>query len=210
MTAQARPRTPAALIDELADRIAATRPGQRLRVAIDGAPAAEPDALADALIDPVRVRGRDARVIRTDDFLRPASLRLELGRTNPDSFYERWLDDSGLRREVLSRLGPDGDGEILPTLWDAHTDRATRAAYQPVPAGGVVLVSGALLLGGLPFDLTIHLALSAAALARRTAPDQQWTLPAYARYEAEVGPDHIADVVVRADDPRHPAIMYPA
>jgi hypothetical protein len=70
-----------------------------------------------------------------------------------------------------------------------------------------VLVDGCLLLGrGLPFDLTVHLRLSAAALARRTPAEQRWTLPAYARYEAEVDPDRVADVVVRLDDPRHPAI----
>jgi hypothetical protein len=31
-------------------------------------------------------------------------------------------------------------------------------------------------------------------------------LPAYERYRGEVDPDRIADVVVRIDDPRHPAV----
>lgn len=206
--ARARPVTPDRLVAELADRIASCRPGHRLRVAVDGADAAAPDALAEALVDPVRVRGRPVRVVRTADFLRPASLRLELGRTNPDSYYERWLDDGGLRREVLDRLGPGGDGRILPTLWDPEADRATRAGYQPVPPDGVVLVAGPLLLGtGLPFDLTVHLALTPAALARRTPPERHWTLPAFARYETEVSPADLADLVVRVDDPRHPALV---
>ena len=193
---------------ELADRIAACQPEHRLRVAIDGADAADPGALAEQLVGPVRVRGRPAQVIRTSDFLRPASLRLELGRTNPDSYYERWLDDGGLRREVLDRLEPDGDARILPTLWDPVTDRATRADYQALPPAAVVLVAGPLLLGaGLPFDLTVHLALTPAALARRTPSDQHWTLPAFERYEVEVSPADIADVVVRLDDPRHPAVV---
>jgi hypothetical protein len=200
--------TPERLVEELANRIAACLPEHRLRVAIDGADAADPGALAEQLVDPVRVRGRPAQVIRTSDFLRPASLRLELGRTNPDGYYERWLDDGGLRREVLDRLGPDGDGRILPTLWDPVTDRATRADYQPVPPGAVVLVAGPLLLGaGLPFDLAVHLALSPAALTRRTPPERRWTLPAFDRYEAEVSPADIADVVVRVDDPRRPALV---
>lgn len=211
MTTQARPLTPARLLDELADRIASTHPDRWLRVALDGPAAADPDALAHALVDPVRVRGRAARVILASDFLRPASTRLELGHTNPDSFYERWLDESGLRREVLSRLSPTGSGDILPRLWDPHTDRATRADYEPVPPGAAVIVSGALLLGsGLPFDLTIHLALSPAALARRTPAAQRWTLPAYTRYQAEVDPRALADVVIRSDDPNHPAVAYPA
>ena len=56
-------------------------------------------------------------------------------------------------------------------------------------------------------DVTVHLVLSSAALARRTDPALRWTLPAFARYAAEVAPASFADVVVRADDPRHPALV---
>jgi hypothetical protein len=205
---QVRPITRTRLVEEVAERIAGYRPAERVRVAIDGPPPAEPDALADALVDPLRVRGRASLRIRSSDFLRPASLRFEAGRTNPDALYERWLDESGLRREVLDRLRPGGDGRVLPSLWDPETDRATRAPYVAVPADGALLVSGALLLGsGLPFDLTVHLSLSPAALARRTALADRWALPAYARYEAEVRPASVADVVVRLDDPRRPAVV---
>lgn len=203
-----RPITPQALVEELADRIAAAPAGGWLRVAVDGAPAGGPDRLAAALVDPLRVRGRPARPIPADGFLRPASVRLELGRQDPDGYYERWLDLPGLRREVLDPLGPGGTGRVLPSLWDPATDRATRAGYLTVPPGGVVLVSGALLLGaGLPFDLTVHLALSPATLARRTDPEHRWTLPAFARYQREVAPERVAGIVVRTDDPDHPAIV---
>jgi hypothetical protein len=203
-----RPLSTPRLVQELAERIAGRRRGQRLRVAIDGAAAAEPGALADALLDPLRVRGRAARHIPAAGFLRPASVRLELGRTNPDSFYERWLDEPGLRREVLDPAGPAGGGRVLPSLWNPVTDRATRAEYVSVPEGGVVLVSGALLLGaGLPFDFAVHLALSPAALARRTPAGEHWTLPALDRYGQEVAPEGFADVVVRVDDARRPAVV---
>jgi hypothetical protein len=77
-----------------------------------------------------------------------------------------------------------------------------------VPPGGVVVVSGALLLGaGLDVDLAVHLAQSPAALARRADPSLAWTLPAYERYAQEVMPELIADVVVRVDDPNHPALV---
>jgi hypothetical protein len=202
-----RPVSPAALVDELADRISG-HAGPWCRVAIDGAPAAAPQRLAAALVDPLRVRGRAARHVSTSDFLRPASVRFEVGRQNPDAYYEHWWDTSGLRREVLDPVRPGGTGRILSTLWDAETDRATRAGYVPVPPGGVVLVSGPLLLGGeLQFDLTVHMALSLAALARRTDPELAWTLPAFARYAAEVAPETFADIVVRVDDPRRPALV---
>jgi len=203
-----RPVSIDVLVEELADRLAATATDARLRVAVDGADAADPAALADALVGPLRVRGRSAVRVRTGDFLRPASLRLEFGRTNPDSFYLGWLDEAGLRREVLDPAGPGGSGRIVTRLWDARTDRATREPYRELPPDAVVIVSGPLLLGsGLPFDATVHLHLSAAALERRTEPEQRWTLPAFARYGAEVDPAAFADLVVRLDDPRRPAVV---
>ena len=196
------------LVEELADRFAAGNPGGRMRVAIDGAPAAEPGRLADALVDPLRVRGRPVVRVATDDFLRPASVRLEYGRTNPDAFYAGWLDEAGLRREVLDPAGPGGSGRIVRRLWDARLDRATREPYTQLAPTAVVLVSGSLLLGaGLPFDATVHLELSPAALHRRTDPELRWTLPAYARYGTEVDPAGWADVVVRVDDARRPALV---
>jgi hypothetical protein len=205
---RARPISPERLVEELCDRIAAAPGDRRLRVAIDGAPAAAPGELADALVDPLRVRGRDAVRVAAGDFLRPASLRLEFGRDDPDVFYDEWLDEGGLVREVLAPLAPGGSAKVLPSLWDSVRDRATRAQYRHVAQGGVLLLDGTLLLGrGLPFDLTVHLSLSAGALARRTPGDQAWTLPAYARYEAEVGPVAAADVAVKVDDPRHPALI---
>lgn len=203
------PVTPDRLVREVAGRLAATLPTARLRVAVDGPAAAEPDRLAEALIDPVRVLGRPVLHVRADDFLKPASVRLEPGRTNPDAYYGR-LDEAGLRREVLAPAGPGGSGWVLPTLWDAATDRASRAAYVQLSADAVVLVSGAFLLGGvLTFDLTVHLVLSPAALRRRTRPEEAWTLPAYDRYDREVDPASFADVVVRLDDPGHPALVAP-
>ncbi|SCG50376.1 uridine kinase [Micromonospora halophytica] len=223
-----RPISPERLVAELTERVlaaadlaaaaspsgagpAAEQPPPRLRVAVDGPPAADPDRLADALVDPLRAGGRPVLRIRAEDFLRPASVRYEHGRTNPDAYYEGWTDEAGLRREVLEPAGPGGSGRVVPSLWDDRADRASRAPYLELPAGAVLLVSGALLLGGgLPFDLAVHLALSPAALARRTDPQLRWTLPAFHRYADEVDPASFADVVVRVDDPRHPALVEPA
>ncbi|BAL90632.1 putative phosphoribulokinase/uridine kinase [Actinoplanes missouriensis 431] len=196
------------LVEDLADRLASRESDTRIRVAVDGPDAADPARLADALADPLRVRGRPVVRVATSDFLRPASLRLEFGRTNPDSFYNGWFDEAGLTRELLVPAAPEGSGRVLTRLWDAGRDRSARQPYEELPACAIVLVSGPLLLGsGLPFDVTVHLELSAAALERRTAEDQRWTLPAFRRYADEVAPETFADVVVRVDDPRRPAIV---
>ncbi|MFC4061737.1 uridine kinase [Planomonospora corallina] len=203
-----RPISLPSLVERLADRIAAAPRDSWVRVAVDGAPAARPGDLADALAGPLRLRGREVMRVSAWDFLRPASLRFEHGKTDPDAFYEDWLDAGGLTREVLAPLDPGGSGRVLPSLWNTVTDRATRAPYVTLPPGAVLLVDGALLLGRwLPFDLTVHLRLSPGALARRTGPETAWTLPAYERYELEAEPAETADVVVRMDDPRHPAIV---
>ncbi|MEU9041568.1 MULTISPECIES: uridine kinase [unclassified Kitasatospora] len=207
---QVRPISPAKLAELLADRITALpdAAGRRLRVAVDGAAAARPEALADALVEPLRLRGRPTLRVSAADFLRPASIRLEYGHHDADAFHDLWLDDGALLREVLDPLEPGGSGRVLPSLRDPVTDRSTRAPYARLPPGGVLLLDGRLLLGRwLPLDLTVHLALTPAALARRTPADQQWTLPAFARYEAETAPAEAADITIRMDDPRHPALV---
>ena len=211
---RAQPLTPAALVDRLVEVVHRTalaagtgKETQRLRVAVDGAPPTQPSGLADALVGPLRGLGRDVVRVSAEDFLRPASVRWEHGRRDPDGYYEDRLDVGALAREVLDPLGPGGSGRYLPTFWDVARDRATRAGYLVAPPRAVLVLDGTLLLGRwLDLDLTVHLALRPESLARRTPSDERWSLPAFARYAEEVRPDEVADVVVRVDDPRHPAL----
>jgi len=188
--------------------VAAEPSSSPVRVAIDGPPWSGLD-LVSPLPALFTAAGRTSYVVRVHDFLRPASFRLERGRDDPDAFYEDSVDLGALQREVLEPVSPGGSGRLLPTLWDAERDRATRASYVDVPPAGVVVVDGWFLLGaGLSFDVTVHVALSPAARARRVpADDAARELPAWDRYDAEVRPAEWADLVVRADDPAHPALV---
>lgn len=201
-----RPISRSVLTELLAD-LAASRPGY-VRIGIDGADATDPGGLADGLVEPLRLRGRPVVRVDAADHLRPASLRFERGRTDSDSFYDDWLDGDGLRREVLDPLEPDGSGRIRPARWDPVNDRARRDPFVDAAPGTVLILSGPLLLGrGLPLELSVHLHASSAALRRRTGPALTWTLPAYQRYDEEVAPADWADVVVRVEDPNHPALI---
>jgi hypothetical protein len=161
---------------------------------------------AAALIDPIRARGRPVAQVRAATFWRDASLRLEMGREDVESYLD-WLDADALRREVLDAAARGG--HYLPSLRDPRTNRSTREQVRRVEPGLVLLVSGSLLLRhGLPFDRTVHISMSPSARARRTPAGEAWTLPAYDAYDADVRPVDRADVVIKLDDPRHPAIRW--
>lgn len=205
MAGDFRPMDRDGLAGYLAGRVP-ERPG-RARVVVDGAPPTGPVALAAAVAGLLRDSGREALAVDAEDFLRPASVRLELGRTDPDMYLDGWLDEPALRREVLGPAATGGTGRVLARLRDAARDRAYRD--RPVDLGddGVVLLAGGRLLGrGLPADLTVHLRMSRTALERRLPADLAWTAPAYARYDAEGDPGSWADVLVTADHPERPAV----
>ena len=199
-----QPSTPAGVVDAVVSLIS-IRPG-RLRVAIDGAPAADPVLLAEQVV--LELAPRCAVLVRAHHFWRQASLRLEDGRHDADAWLDHWLDESALRREVLDPCATTG--RVLPALRDPVTDRSLRSAHVELPPDGVVIVAGSVLLcRGLPFDVAVHVQLTHAALARRTPESQGWTLPALARYERERNPAALADLVVRWDDPLRPALVRP-
>ncbi len=191
-----QPRTVAALHGGLAAQVA--RLADRARVVLDGVGSGE---LMDGILAELPIHGRMPLSVRGVDFLRPAGERFEYGREDVDAFRTGWLDAGALRREVFA--DPAG---CLPALWDARRDRSARARPVPVPPRGVVLVAGLFLLGlDLPADLTVHLALSPAALLRRGVA--AWQLPAFASYDAQVRPEEVSDLVVRAEDPLRPALL---
>ncbi len=201
------PITPTLLAGRLA-RLLTERasPEHPVRFGVDAPACAAIGPLIGQLTELLQAAGRPVAVVDSREFYRDASLRLEYGRTDVESFYSGWLDAAALQREVLSTLAVDGS--YLPSLRDPVSNRSTRAERRTLPAQGVVLVTGELLLGtGLAFDLVAHCAVSRQARRRRTPDELQWTLPALDRYDIDVDPSAVADVVIRYDDPAHPALL---
>jgi hypothetical protein len=184
------------------------------RVGVDGAVPADRALVADAVRAAVEAAGRPVLRVRSEDFWRPRSLRLEHGPADPDSAYAVWVDHAALRREVLDPLGPGrgpGPPRWLPTLWDAEADRATRAAVREALPGSVAVVDGPFLLRpetADAFDLCVHLQTSPEALARRLHGDElARTAGAWQRYLDEAAPQDRADVVLRFERPTRPALV---
>jgi hypothetical protein len=189
------------LVELIARRILELR--GRVVIAIDGADAAEPVAVAVQVATALRDTGRSAEVVSLHDYVRPASLRMEFGRDDELSYRTAWFDYEALRREIIDPLHEHG--RWLPALWNETTDRSARAAVRTAPADLVLLLAGPMLLGrALNFDLTIRLDMSEPALHRRTPPDTQWTIQALTHHDRE-NPES-PTLFVRWDHPNRPAL----
>ncbi|WP_159837967.1 hypothetical protein [Nocardia sp. CY41] len=172
-------------------------------IAVDGADAADPVALARRIVAALRDTGRSADVVSLHDYVRPASLRMEFGRTDEMSYRTTWFDYAALRREVIDALR--GHGRWLPALWDEAADRSARAAIRTALPATTLVVAGPMLAGRrLDADVTVRLDLSEAALHRRTPPEAQWTIPALLRHDAEN--PFAPTFFVRWDHPDRPAL----
>lgn len=195
------PISPAALADLIAARAGGYR--RRVCIGISAAAAAAPLDLAAEVAARLRVDGRPAAVVSLSDFVRPASLRLEHGRTDPHSYRSRWFDYGALDREVVRALHERH--RWLPRLWDEAGDRSARARRVEAPDGQVLVVAGPMLLGrGLAFDVTVHLVMSRAALDRLTPEEDRWTITPLLEHDDAAAAQ--ADIVVRYDHPDRPAM----
>jgi hypothetical protein len=176
------------------------------RVAFDGPRCAGLHGLAEAVGERLRAAGRPVSLIDSQHFYRDAALRLEYGKTDVESFYSGWLDVGALNREVLAPVAESG--RYLPSLRDPATNRSTRAEPSSLARSGILIVTGELLLGiGLAFDVTLHAAISRPARRRLAGPEWSWTLPAFDRYDIDLDPSAQAELVLRYDDPQHPALF---
>ncbi|MGK8523148.1 hypothetical protein ACRS6B_17025 [Nocardia asteroides] len=174
-----------------------------LVIAVDGADAADPVAIAHRIVEALRGAGRSADVVSLHDYVRPASLRMEFGRTDETSYRTAWFDYAAVRREVVNALR--AHGRWLPALWDEAADRSARAAIRTAPPATTILLAGPMLAGRrLEADSSLRLDLSEATLRRTTPPDAQWTIPALLRHDAEN--PYTPDFFVRWDHPERPAL----
>ncbi|PRY15123.1 uridine kinase [Kineococcus rhizosphaerae] len=176
---------------------------------VDGAVDADTRWYAEHLVAALRALARPVLVADWRGFWRPRSLRFEFGRDDPDTYYDSWLDVPGVYRELLAPLGEPSGRRWVESLYDPQTDRASRAPRQDAPDDAVLVFAGSFLLKDdvrWGFDAVVHLTTSDAAIRRRVpAEDAARVLGGWNRYLAEDSPADAAAVVLRCEDPRHPA-----
>ncbi len=201
-----RPLTPDRLVDALAAAVDGLGP-TRQRVAIDGAEEVGAHLLADAVAERLSGLGRQTVRICTQWWWRPASVRLEWGRTDVDMLLGGWLDAAALTREVLDPLAAAGSGRYLRRLRDPNVDRSIRERSANAGPQAVMVLDGPfLLVQPLPLDVVVHLQVGPAALRRAMTGDRAWWLEAFHRYHQQFDPAGQADLVVAYDHPGSPAL----
>lgn len=185
--------------------------GTAVRLGVDAAVPADGEHVADAVAAALADRGAAVLRVRARDWLRPRSVRLAAGPRDAATAWTSEVDHLGLLREVLDPLGPGGAGTWLPALWDEAADRAVRAPRRTAPAGSVLVLDGPFLLRwetADALDLVVHLLVSDAAVHRRLGGDAAVRRTgAWALYREETDPAPRADVVLRAEDLRRPALV---
>jgi uridine kinase len=203
------------VLDRLADLVVATRPADRVRVAVDGVDASGKTTLADRLAEIVGARRPVARA-SVDAFHRPRAERYRRGRASVDGCYEDTFDLPALRERLLL---PFGAGRpYVCAVFDHARDQPVDAPPQTAPAGAVLLVDGVFLQRPElpPWDLVVHLQVPDAEVLRRAVVRDGGDpaeverlyrtryLPAQRLYEQRCRPAERAHVVLDNRDPAQP------
>ena len=206
------PVTPARLVEELTGWIHDLAP-EHPWIGFDGPAEIGSSALADGVADRLQSLGRPVIRVSTTWWWRPASLRLELGRTDTDMLLSGWVDTAAMRRELFDPLRPGGSGRYLRRLRNPGTDRSLREERVAVTPRSVVLLDGPFLQAsdlGADTGLAgiVHLQVTANTLARALPADRRWWVEAFERYRVEDRPADKATVVIAYDHPAVPAIAW--
>jgi uridine kinase len=127
-----------AVLNDLAERVVALRPGERVAVAVDGFDGAGKTVLADQLAE-LLAADRDVLRVSIDGFHRPRAQRMARGR-GPETFYEDSYDYGAFARAVIEPFR--GGLPVTPAVNDVDADQPVHPAPVPVGPDTVLLVDG--------------------------------------------------------------------
>jgi len=130
-----------AVLRDLAERVVALRPGERVALAVDGFDGAGKTVLADQLAEVIGAvdAARDVLRVSIDGFHRPRADRVARG-SGPEAFYEDSYDYAAFRRAVIE---PFRRGEpVTPAVNDVEADRPVHPEPVAVGRDTVLVVDG--------------------------------------------------------------------
>ncbi|HEX6676686.1 MAG TPA: uridine kinase [Actinomycetes bacterium] len=219
------PPARAALLQGLAELVAALRRPHPVRVAVDGPDAAGKTTLADELATVLEARGRTVVRASVDGFHRPRAERYRRGERSPEGYWLDSFDHQAIRASLLDPLGPGGSRRYRTRTFDFRRDRPRAAPVRVAPEDAILVFDGVFLLGpeldpawdfrifvDVPFSETLRRAVardrdlfgSADAVRERY---RQRYVPGQRLYFAAARPREHADVVVDNRDPAAPKLV---
>ena len=210
-----------ALLEALADRIAAVVRPHPLRVAIDGVDGVGKTTLANELVDPLRRRGRPVIRASIDGFHNPRSARYRLGRSSPEGYYQNSFDHDAVITSLLQPLGPGGSLRYRQAVFNYRIDSAVDSPNELAPSSAILLFDGVFLhrpelrpywdfslFLDAPFEVTI------ARCAGRDggspdvhAPENHRYVEGQRLYLRECEPARLATIVIRNEDLASPQMQ---
>jgi uridine kinase len=213
------------ILDRLADRIAAFRPNEPQRVAVDGRTASGKTTFADELASALRSCGRE--IVRTsiDGFHRPKVERYARGRYSAEGYYWDARDLPSVRRLLLEPLGPGGNRRYSTVSFDLDNDRWIEPELRRASVTAILIVDGTFLQRpelSDGWDLTIFLDVPEEVATQRGVTRDAAKLggveearrlyelryrPAFELYARLCSPSSISDVLVCNNDLAHPDVQ---
>jgi uridine kinase len=118
------------------------RPGEILRVAIDGIDGSGKTCFADNLADYLIDKGLPVIRVSLDDFHNVRSKRYEQGRLSPKGFYEDSYNYEAFIRSVLRPLSKHGDNIYRAKYHNVETDEIINSPAQQANPSAILIVDG--------------------------------------------------------------------
>ncbi|MFI6041512.1 hypothetical protein ACIA8C_07745 [Nocardia sp. NPDC051321] len=133
------------VVEQIVDRLVASRLPHPVRVAVDGITAAGKTTWAREIIDGVGRRGRQGIHISMDGFHHLREHRYRQGRGSAVGYYEDAYDFDSFAREVLIPLGPEGDRRYRTRIMDLATNLPVQDTLMTAQPDAVLVVDGSFL-----------------------------------------------------------------
>lgn len=130
------------LLSTLANRIMGIKRPHPVRVAVNGIDAAGKSYFADELAEFIQPSGRQVIRASIDGFHNPKSLRYLRGDDSPEGFYYDSFDNTKFIGVLLQPLGPGGDCQYRPQLFDHESDTEVHSPLKVAHMDAILIVDG--------------------------------------------------------------------